>query len=137
MGQVTVKQAIDAPAERVWALLADFGNISWMPAGTTAEIEGEGVGMARVIGGPDQGIREVLESRDAEKRTLVYSIPENIPFPVTGYRATMVVSEAGAGSELSWTCSFEPDGVEEAQAAAQIEGMYGVMIGWIGDAAKG
>ena len=30
--------------------------------------------------------------------------------------------------------AFEPDGVDEAQAAAEVEGMYGVMIGWIGDA---
>lgn len=134
MGQVSVKKAIDASADRVWELVADFGNISWMPAGTTAEVEGRGEGMARVIGAGDQKIREVLQSLDADRRTLVYTIPENVPFPVTDYRATMVVTESGEGSELEWSCSFQPDGVDEAQASAQIEGMYGVMIGWIADA---
>lgn len=134
MAQISVKQTVAVPADRLWALLADFGNISWMPAGTTADIEGEGIGMARIIGGA-QGIREVLESLDAGTRTLEYSIPENVPFPVTGYRATMKVSASGEGSEFEWSCRFEPDGVEEAQAGAQIEQMYGVMIGWIAEAA--
>jgi hypothetical protein len=128
MAHVTVKQKMGHPAEKVWALVADFGDISWMPAGTPAEIEGEGPGMARIIGG---AIREQLESIDPASRTLVYTIPEGIPFPVTGYRSIMTVTAEGADSELSWSCSFEPDGVAEEQAAAMIEGMYGQMIGWV------
>jgi hypothetical protein len=76
MAHVTVKQKMGHPAEKVWALVADFGDISWMPAGTPAEIEGEGPGMARIIGG---AIREQLESIDPASRTLVYTIPEGIP----------------------------------------------------------
>jgi len=128
MAHVTVKQKMGHPAEKVWALVADFGDISWMPAGTPAEVEGEGPGMARIIGG---AIREQLESIDPASRTLVYTIPEGIPFPVTGYRSTMTVTAVGADSELSWSCSFEPDGVAEEQAATMIEGMYGQMIGWV------
>lgn len=133
VAEVSVKKAIDAPASAVWELVADFADISWMPVGTRATVEGEGVGMARVIAAGD-GIREVLESRDAAARTLVYTIPENVPFPVENYRSTMIVSESGAGSELEWRGSFEPDGVPEEHACAQVEQMYGVMIGWIADA---
>jgi hypothetical protein len=128
MAQVTVRQKMGQPGEKVWALVGDFGDVSWMPGGTTAELEGEGPGMARIIGG---AIREQLESIDPAKRTLVYTIPEGIPFPVTGYRSTMTVAGDGDDCELTWSCSFEPDGVPEEQAVAIIEGMYGQMIGWV------
>jgi hypothetical protein len=135
MSEASVKRVLDVPAQKVWDLIADFGDVSWMPAGTQVEIEGDGPGMARLIGADEQTIREVLESRDAETRTLVYTIPEGIPFPVTGYRATMIVGDSGDGCELEWRCSFEPDGVSEEQAVGIIEGMYGAMIGWVADRA--
>ena len=100
MAQAVVKQHLDLPAERVWALVADFGDISWMPAGTPVELEGSGPGMTRLIGAGDHKIREQLESLDDASRSLVYAISEGIPFPVTGYRATMKVAESGGGCEL-------------------------------------
>jgi hypothetical protein len=94
--------------------------------------------MTRAIAaGPDRTIVERLESVDAGARTLVYTIPENVPFPVTDYRATMRVRPgAGAGCELEWSASFTPAGAAEAECQRAIEGMYGVMIGWIGERAK-
>ena len=87
--------------------------------------------MARIIeAGPDQKIREQLESLDPEQRRLVYTIPQGVPFPVTGYRATMTVDETAEGSDLTWACEFEPDGVPEEEARKAIEQMYGVMIGF-------
>jgi hypothetical protein len=135
MSEVSVKRTLAVPARKVWDLISDFGDVSWMPAGTPAVVEGSGPGMARVIGGGERKIREVLEARDAVARTLTYTIPEGVPFPVTGYRSTMLVSDAGDGCELEWRCSFEPAGVSEEQAAAAIEGMYGVMIGWVAERA--
>lgn len=138
MGKASVTQAMNTSADAVWAVVEDFGNISWMPAGTQAEVEGDGPGMARIIqAGPDSKIREQLESVDAATRTLVYTIPEGVPFPVTGYRSTMQVQETGAGCDLTWSCEFEPDGVPEAEAQASIEGMYTVMAGWVRDTAGG
>lgn len=132
MGLATVTQAMDAPADAVWKLIADFGDTSWMPGGMPVELEGEGPGMARIIvAGPDTRIREQLESLDPDTRTLVYTIPEGVPFPVTGYRATMVVAPSAEGSDLTWSCEFEPDGVSEDEARGAIEQMYGVMIGWL------
>ena len=135
MGKASVTQAMDVSADAVWAVVEDFGNIGWMPAGTQARVEGEGPGMARIIQGPDSSIREQLESCDATSRTLVYTIPEGVPFPVTGYRSTMKVDEAGDGCALTWSCEFEPAGASESEAQAAIEGMYTVMVGWIRDAA--
>ncbi|MAE94916.1 MAG: hypothetical protein CL910_09680 [Deltaproteobacteria bacterium] len=134
MGRATVTQAMNAPADAVWQLISDFGDTSWMPGGTPVELEGEGPGMARIIvAGPDTRIREQLESLDPASRTLVYTIPEGVPFPVTGYRSTMVVEPTDEGSNLTWSCEFEADGVSEAEAQAAIEQMYGVMAGWVRD----
>ena len=137
MARATVKQTLEAPADAVWRLIAAFGDTSWMPAGTRATVKGSGPGMTRAIAaGPDRTIVERLESVDASARTLVYTIPENVPFPVTDYRATLRVLAAPAGCELEWSASFTPAGAPEADCARAIEGMYGLMIGWIGARAK-
>ena len=85
----------------------------------------------RIAAGEGKVIRERLEFADAASRTLVYTIPHNVPFPVKDYRATMRVRAKGTGSELDWSVTFEPVGASEADARKAIEGMYGVMIGWI------
>jgi hypothetical protein len=135
MATVKVSRTVEVPAQRVWELIADFGDVSWMPAGTQVTVEGEGPGMKRIIAAGDRSIHEVLESRDPEQRTLAYAIPQGVPFPVTGYRSTIRVADADGGCEITWTGSFEPSGATESEAAAAIEGMYGVMIGWVADRA--
>ncbi len=130
MATARVVEELDVPVDRLWALVADFGRCDWIP-GAKVELEGQGVGMVRVIGG---AIRERLDALDPAARTLRYSIEdEGIPFPVRGYRATMKVDAAEGGARLTWTCECEPKGVSDAEATAQIEGMYRTMIGWIGD----
>ena len=134
MAKVQVKQELPVSAEQLWKLVADFGNVPWIPGGEAVKLEGRGPGMVRIFAGPNGEIRERLESVDAAKKSLVYTIPQGVPFPVTGYRATMAVADAGKGhSALTWTCEFQPSGVSEAEASKMIEGMYGMMIGWIRD----
>jgi len=137
MATARVTRELDVPAAALWRLVSSFGDTSWMPGGAQVTLHGSGPGMERrIAAGPDKVIRERLESVDERSRTLVYTIPENVPFPVKDYRATLRVREKGAASELDWSASFEPDGVSEAQAAQAIEGMYGVMVGWIRDRVK-
>jgi hypothetical protein len=131
MANARVSRRLDVPADRLWKLVAAFGDTSWMPGPPKVQVVGSGPGMERRIQGPDKAIHERLESVDDAGRTLVYTIPVNVPFPVTDYRATMRVRAEGAGSELDWSCSFTPAGVDEATARQAIEGMYGMMIGWI------
>jgi hypothetical protein len=134
MAKTQVKQELPVSAEQLWKLVADFGNVPWIPGGENVKLEGRGPGMVRIFAGPNGEIRERLESVDAAKKSLVYTIPQGVPFPVTGYRATMAVADAGKGrSALTWICEFQPAGVSEAEAAKIIEGMYGMMIGWIRD----
>jgi hypothetical protein len=132
MPTARVTRTLDVPADGLWKLVAAFGDTSWMPGGAKVTVRGSGPGMERrIAAGPDKVIRERLEFADAASRTLVYTIPENVPFPVEEYRATMRVRPQGAGSELDWSASFEPVGASEADARKAIEGMYGLMIGWI------
>lgn len=132
MAIASVTKTLKAPTDDLWRLVADFGDCSWMPAGTPVELEGEGEGMVRVMGGV---IREKLEACDAGKRTLRYSIAdEGAPFPCTGYLATMVVEDDGDGSRLTWSCEATPrEGTSEAELSGTISGMYELMIGWISD----
>ena len=132
MAVARVTRELDVPVGALWKLVANFGDTSWMPAGAVVTVHGSGPGMERrIAAGPGKVIRERLEFADSASRTLVYTIPENVPFPVKDYRATMRVRAKGDGSELDWSVTFTPVGASEVDAKKAIEGMYGTMIGWI------
>lgn len=132
MAEAHATRELDVPADALWKLVSAFGDTSWMPAGAKVTLHGAGPGMERhIAAGPGKVIREKLESIDEQGRALVYTIPENAPFPVSDYRATMRVRAKGPGSELEWRAHFTPAGADESAARQAIEGMYGVMIGWI------
>jgi len=134
MGAITVKEEINVPADRLWRLVADFGRVPWIPGGDAARTEGSGPGMVRIFGAGDTEIRERLEQLNEADHSIVYTIPRGLPLPVRDYRSTMRVrSVSAASSELDWSCTFTPDGVTEAEAAAQLENLYRMMIGWIRD----
>lgn len=130
---------IEVGAAELWAIVKDFGAVGWMQGVSKVEVEGDGVGMIRYIhaagGAP---IPEKLTSLDEGARRLEYTILENNPLPVSNYAAHVSVVDLGDGrSRLEWGCSADPQGdVDEATAKAGVEGMYGVMIGWVKAAAE-
>jgi hypothetical protein len=133
MAVVKVSDEIAVSGDVLWALVRDFGNVAWIPGATNVKLQGKGPGMIRFLGEKNE-IHEQLEKVDEAGRSIVYSIPVGIPFPVTGYRSTMKVSDAGPGrARLDWSAEIEPKGVPEAQAVAMIDGIYKLMIGWIRD----
>jgi carbon monoxide dehydrogenase subunit G len=137
MASARISKLIDVPADAVWKLVADFGDTSWMPAGTQATVAGSGVGMERRIAiGPDKSIHERLLALDPATRTLRYAIPVNVPFPVTSYTATMHVTPKGAGCELEWSASYECGADAAPAIEKQVQGMYGMMIDWVAARAK-
>ncbi|WP_167042274.1 SRPBCC family protein [Salinibacterium sp. ZJ454] len=73
---IEVRSEINAPPAAVWALVGDFGGVAgWNPFVESAEVEGDGIGMTRVItalGGAR--IEESLEGRDVDARRLRYSV---------------------------------------------------------------
>ena len=73
MPSATISKRVDVSADAIWKLISDFGDTSWMPAGTQATLTGSGVGMERRIAiGPDQSIRERLlwQNRTSGARVL-------------------------------------------------------------------
>ena len=131
MGEYTVKQEIATAAERVWDLIADFGNVPWIQGLEKVEVEGDGPGMVRIMNGQ---IRECLQTLDPATRTLTYTIPEGLPVPLKNYHSTMRVESTGPQScSLEWTCCADPDGIPDEQAQQIIDGLYGGMIGGIRD----
>jgi hypothetical protein len=133
MAEVSVSGEIDASVEKLWQCVAAFGDVSWMKGVSKVEVKGEGPGMVRVIhAGGGEPIHEVLESLDPGSRCLGYTITQNNPMPVSDYHATCSVVDLGDGrSRLDWGCRFEPKGADEAVVRASIEGLYGMLIGWL------
>jgi len=132
MASVSLTRDLEQPAEKVWALVSDFGDISWMPEGTKCRLEGQGPGMIRHIDAGPTTLHETLESVDDDSRTLVYTIPGEVPFPARDYRATMRVREKGNGSQLEWSCTYEPVGDPDV-AQATMNGLYATLMGWVVD----
>jgi uncharacterized protein YndB with AHSA1/START domain len=106
MAEIRVSAVIKAPAEAVWQLLEDFGNIQrWWPADGPIriehiEVEGQGVGMIRHIQnhGARHRVSERLDFIDPATRTLVLSIVGTRPGAITAYVAEGRVVEIDATS---------------------------------------
>lgn len=112
--KVTRDIVVNAPAAKVWALIADFCSISqWHPG--VVKCEGTGgseAGATRVLtvgqeGGPQ--IAEELQLHDAEKMTYKYRITKTdvSVLPVSTYSAFLSVADNGDGtSTVSWKGGF-------------------------------
>ena len=47
MVEVSAQRDYEFGVGEVWAVFADFGNVSWVPGVERVDLEGEGVGMIR------------------------------------------------------------------------------------------
>ena len=126
MTDVKVSEQVAASADAVWELLGDFGGLQKvMPAITSLELEGDGVGAVRTVRmGDGPPISERLESFDAQARTMQYSIADAGPLPLANYLATIVVSEDGDGCRVDWSGTFDVAGASADDASALVQGMY-------------
>jgi hypothetical protein len=110
MPSIEFQRDMDFPAARVWALLEDFGNMSWAPGVKNVEIIGAGIGMTRRLhmDGMDP-IDEVLETQDPATMSFSYSIPRGIPLPVTDYLAGARIESTGGNTcRVHWHGSCTP-----------------------------
>ena len=93
--EIRVSADLAAPADTIWQLLADFGNIQrWWPDDGAiciqdVQIEGQGIGMIRHIQnrGARHRVSERLDFLDPATRTLVLSIVGTRPAGITAYIA--------------------------------------------------
>ena len=113
------------PASRLWELVSNFGALDEIMDGIDeCVLEGEGIGATRRVTTRNGQIVESLDVLDHEKMTLTYSIVSG-PMPFKDYSATMVVTADGDDScSLTWTGSFEADGVPAEKADRIASGVY-------------
>jgi mxaD protein len=108
---VEEKVMINAPADKVWAKVNNFGDLgAWHPAVASTEIiEGNNneVGVTRLLTLQDGGkITEKLIAYDDAAKTYSYVIIEGV-LPVSGYASTIQVIPTGSGSEVVWAGNFK------------------------------
>ena len=114
---------INAPADKVWGIIKNFDDLSWLPAadGTKGD-GGNKKGATRVITLKDGGtITEELKKYDDKKMSYKYKIKdmsivktiqhsgkeEKIPvLPVSNYAASITVKSKGGGSEVTWKAGY-------------------------------
>ncbi|MDO8861909.1 SRPBCC family protein [Haliea sp. E1-2-M8] len=138
MIKVNIEKELDAPVSKVWELLENFGNLDWYPGWDRIEVIGSGIGMTRRIHmtGMDP-IDEVLQSMDAASRSFSYTIPK-MPMPVSEYRASVALESLDNGERTlaHWRCEAKPEGIEEADGQAMLEGIYADMLAKLETAAR-
>ncbi|HEX7134374.1 MAG TPA: SRPBCC family protein [Iamia sp.] len=102
----TARIDIAKPADEVWTLVGEFGGLdTWMAGIDSCTVEGD----IRTIQTMGMTLTEQLVGRDADARSITYSIVGE-GAPVAKHEATITVLDAGAGaSEVTWDVSVEPD----------------------------
>jgi Polyketide cyclase / dehydrase and lipid transport len=135
--KVTETIEINAPAEKVWAVIGNFQDMSWHPA--FAKTEGTGANdpasairkLTLASGGT---IDEKLNKYDAAGKSMSYEIT-NVDVkvvPVTNYTATLSVSGTGDKSTVEWKGAFyrgyvnndPPPELSDEAAVAAITGVF-------------
>ena len=132
MTVIQFQRDIDFPAPSVWAVLEDFGNMSWAQGLSRVEIMGEGVGMTRRLHMDGmEPIDEVLESMEPEIMAFSYSIPRGLPLPVDDYlaRARLEALESER-TRVNWTCECTPRDPEmdPAELEKMIHATYNLLV---------
>ena len=121
---------INAPADKVWEKISDFGDMgAWHPAVAKTEIV-EGTnnvkGAKRVLTLQDGGkINETLTAYNPKKRAMAYMITESV-LPVDAYKAIISVRIAEKGqSVVTWGADFKAKaGADDKTAKDTISGVF-------------
>jgi hypothetical protein len=122
MPRIFVSSVIDAPEDKVWALIRRFDAVTeWLPFVKSSPIENGGdptcVGCIRVLTQTDGEVfREVLLALSDAERFYSYTFVSS-PVPVRNHCTTLKVSPVtdGSRSYVEWSSNFEIDPQYEAQ----------------------
>ena len=116
---------VDAKPSAVWAAIGDFCGIgAWHPAvAKCEEAEADGKTRRTLTLGDGAMIVEELVAWDDDAMSYTYTAVEG-PLPVDNYESTITVTEAGEGSQISWTGSFDAKGATDAEAEEVMLGIY-------------
>ena len=112
MGEARAEITIDRPVDDVWAVVGNFGDLSWMPGIEKCELEGDD----RVLSMFGMRIVERQLNRDEEACVIAYGIVDGDMKPEV-HRATITVMPAGSGSFVTWDVETDDAMVEVMQGA--------------------
>ena len=110
---LTVTKSVDVapPPQEVWAVIGKFGG-AWHPLVADVHTTGMGIGELRTIDTIDgKTIVERLADLNESERTLKYTLVSGIP--ATRYEGALEVRPKGAGSTVTWTVNYRPEGQGE------------------------
>jgi len=132
--QIEMTRDFNAAAEKVWSVLKDFGNMSWLDMShISIEIIGEGIGMIRRVSLDGQYIDERLESLDHESKILTYSIQECEIFPFKNYLAKMAVEDVSEKKcKMTWVSNFDEGDMPEEEVTSMMSFNYNTMLDSLG-----
>ncbi|WP_327085706.1 SRPBCC family protein [Nonomuraea sp. NBC_01738] len=112
MPELSMNMTVNAPPEKVWALLRDFNGLGgWHPAMPHSVIEdgrdAEEVGAVRRFANPDGSvIRERLTGFSDAERRYSYALEESA-LPVRDLTGVLAVAPADTGGAvIAWSLSF-------------------------------
>lgn len=114
---------INASPDKVWSIIKDYGDMSWLPAVASTTVEGGNKkGAVRVLTLKDGGtITEKLKKYNEKKMEYAYKITEmstaktiqhsgqeeKVPvLPVNNYAASIAVKGKGDGSVVTWKAGY-------------------------------
>jgi Polyketide cyclase / dehydrase and lipid transport len=133
--KVTQTIEINAPADKVWAVVGNFQDMGWTGIATKTEGTGEnGAGAKRTLTVPNGTLEENLLKFNAEGKTYSYELPKADPkvLPVANYSSTITVTPDGDKSKVEWKAAFyrsyglnDPPPEESDEAAVKaVTGLY-------------
>lgn len=122
-GKLTATVTIDAAADKVWDVISNYEDMSWLPAVKSVSADnGNNKGSVRVLTLKNGGtITEELKNYKADKMTYKYKITdmstvktiqhagqdEDIPvLPVENYAAKITVKGKGGKSVVTWVATY-------------------------------
>jgi hypothetical protein len=117
MGEARAETRIERPADEVWAVIGDFGNLGWMPGVDTCELDPADAD-DRILGMFGMRIVERQLARDDAARTLTYGIVDGDMKPEL-HEATITVTPAGDASAVTWDVKTDDGMVEVMKGAYQ------------------
>ncbi len=110
MPEFTISRQINAPVEKVWEVLHDFGNIQqWSPGVTASELTSVGPvteGSTRHCDfAPFGGVNERVDRLEQNKRLTVH-IYKTFKLPISGAVADFNIAPHSGGTELTLHYSY-------------------------------
>ena len=119
MVEVTESVSVGADADATWEMIGDPSALAeWHPAVDSSEVEND---LRHCVLGDGGRIEERITEQSG--RSYSYDITEG-PLPISDYSSRISVEPSDQGATITWSCTFEAQGVSEPEAEKLIGGIY-------------